>query len=88
MLYNQNETMKLVGKQSTFRSVKIMSEVKDIIDAHEKERDAFIVGNFAMLAADLFNLGRIYGKREDRERRKNGKQKGSYGSNEECHGEH
>lgn len=69
-IYNENETMRLLGKQSYGeiygRNQEAYKGIKEIQQArmHEFTVDA---------AFDIFMLGYIYGKRAERKRRRHGK---------------
>lgn len=66
-IYNVNETMRMLGKQDNFCELfkgngEIRKKLKDIQEARANQ--------FVMDAAfDIFMLGYIYGKREERKRR-------------------
>lgn len=66
-LYNANETMKLLGKQSMSYVLNRYPEVKEQITEIARARPY----SFTIEASwDLFMLGYIYGKRAERARRK------------------
>jgi hypothetical protein len=69
-LYNHNETMKLLGQQPAiaFCDDTVRKAVNDIIEAYTVYRVGGI--DIIEVMVDSFALGRIYGKREERQRRK------------------
>ena len=71
-LYTENETMKLIGEQSSevlMVDSKYSQYIEDVVTAHYKNTfpDKSFIFNIGM---DFFLLGFLLGKREDRQRRK------------------
>lgn len=72
-LYNANETMKMLGKQYPLgllgKGGIAAEDFGNVLDAHEKK------GMYSLfdLGMDAFMLGFIYGKRAERQKRKESK---------------
>ena len=85
-LWNANKTMFMLGQHTPIYSdMKEESEaIHDVINAYEEYGNAFerlCAINFRIfcfnMAGTLFNLGKIYGIREERKHRKKGENDGN-----------
>ena len=70
-LYNENETMKLIGHQCTYGLIIgdgiAKNDFENVIEAHKKQPKCTLFD----IGIDMFMLGYIYGKRAERKGRKN-----------------
>lgn len=79
MIYEANETMKLVGQQAFYRGCKtpeqeelLRKQVTDIIEAHAPNKENMQYGfreYVFSIVMDAFLLGNIYGIRTERSKR-------------------
>lgn len=71
-IYEVNETMELLGNQRML-SLEENEKIVDVVAAYLTTRTDIITSKDAIfsIATDIFNLGKVYGVRTEREKRRN-----------------